>query len=93
MEEALEKQCEKLRKEIRELASRVSNLKKHIAFKGSQAFIGQHAEMMANIMLSYRHLEDARMRLGKVMQQIQGGVSIFDKSPEERERILSRLVG
>ena len=35
--------------------------------------------MKANITLSYRHIEDARMRLGKVMQQIQGGVSKFDK--------------
>ena len=93
MEKELEKQCHKIREEIRDLVSRTSNLKKHIAFRGSQAFIGQHAEMMANIMLSYRHLEDARMRLGKVMQQIQGGVSIFDKSPEERQKVFNRLVG
>lgn len=36
-------------------------------------------EMIANIMLAYRHLEDARMRLGKVIQAYEGGVSIYDK--------------
>lgn len=37
------------------------------------------SEMMAHSMLSIRHLEDARMRLGKVMQYADGGVSIYDK--------------
>ena len=36
-------------------------------------------EMIANIMLSYRHLEDARMRLGKVIQAHDGGKSVYDK--------------
>lgn len=36
-------------------------------------------EMIANTMLAYRHLEDARMRLGKVIQAYDGGVSIYDK--------------
>lgn len=34
-------------------------------------------EMIANLMLSYRHLEDARMRLGKVIQAYDGGVSVY----------------
>lgn len=32
-------------------------------------------EVMANITLAYRHGEDARMRLGKVFQALDGGVS------------------
>jgi hypothetical protein len=36
-------------------------------------------EMIANAMLAYRHLEDARMRLGKVIQAYDGGVSVYDK--------------
>ena len=36
-------------------------------------------EAKANITLAYRHLEDARMRLGKVIQAIEGGVSIWDE--------------
>lgn len=80
MEENLEKICEDLRGRIRDMGVTVIALMKHGDFKGEQLFENQHGEMKANIMLSYRHLEDARMRLGKVMQQIQGGVSKFDKS-------------
>ncbi len=36
-------------------------------------------EAVANVMLAYRHLEDASMRLGKVIQAIDGGVSVYDK--------------
>ena len=36
-------------------------------------------EATANIMLAYRHLEDASMRLGKVIQALDGGVSVYDK--------------
>lgn len=35
------------------------------------------AEMIANVMLAYRHIEDARMRLGKVIQAFEGGVLVF----------------
>jgi hypothetical protein len=31
-------------------------------------------------MLAYRHLEDASMRLGKVMQALDGGVSVYDRA-------------
>lgn len=83
MEENLEKICEGLRNEIRDIGAAVLVLMKHGDFQKEQTqkelYINCHSEMKANIMLSYRHLEDARMRLGKVMQQIQGGVSKFDK--------------
>ena len=36
-------------------------------------------EIIANLMLSYRHLEDAAMRLGKVIQAHDGGKSVYDK--------------
>jgi len=36
-------------------------------------------EFRANITLAFRHLEDARMRLGKAIQAIDGGVSCYDK--------------
>lgn len=36
-------------------------------------------EFNANITLAFRHLEDARMRLGKAIQALDGGVSIYDK--------------
>lgn len=36
-------------------------------------------EAAANVMLAYRHLEDASMRLGKVIQALDGGTSVYDK--------------
>lgn len=38
------------------------------------------AEALNNVMLAYRHLEDASMRLGKVLQALDGGVSVYDKA-------------
>lgn len=37
-------------------------------------------EMKGNIMLAYRNLENAHMRLGKVLQAQDGGTSIYDKA-------------
>jgi hypothetical protein len=37
-------------------------------------------EAIANATLAYRHLEDASMRLGKVIQALDGGVSVYDKA-------------
>lgn len=36
-------------------------------------------EMIANLMLAYRHLEDASMRIGKAIQAYDGGESVYDK--------------
>jgi hypothetical protein len=36
-------------------------------------------EVKENIMLAVRHLEDARMRLGKVIQYSGDGISKYDK--------------
>mgnify|MGYP000302967291 CR=1 FL=1 len=36
-------------------------------------------ETAANVTLAFRHLEDARMRLGKAIQAYNGGVSCYDK--------------
>lgn len=63
------------RGEIKEMAERVKELMKNDQ-NAEGADIG---ETKANIMLAYRHLEDARMRLGKVIQAQSGGVSPYDK--------------
>lgn len=39
-------------------------------------------EVMSNITLAFHHLEDARMRLGKVIQAASGGVSVYDKQAD-----------
>jgi len=46
-----------------------------LALKGDMIEV----EAVANVMLTYRHLEDASMRLGKVLQALDGGVSVYDK--------------
>lgn len=37
-------------------------------------------EAGANVTIAYRHLEDASMRLGKALQALDGGVSVYDKA-------------
>jgi hypothetical protein len=56
------------RKSIKDVAAAVLTLKG-----------GANGEAIANVMLAYRHLEDASMRLGKVLQALDGGVSVYDK--------------
>jgi len=41
----------------------------------------RNANMRANLVLVFRSLEDARMRTGKALQAMQGGISILDKPP------------
>ena len=73
----MEKECTDIRNQIRDLAGVVRTL---MADPGIMSLDDDlHGEAKANIMLSFRHLEDARMRIGKVMQALQGGVSKFDE--------------
>ena len=71
--------CDELRVRIKNIGERVLALKKAGGFQEEEAYPGQHGEMKANIMLTYRHLEDARMRVGKILQAAGDGVSILDK--------------
>jgi hypothetical protein len=82
----IELQCNLLRQDILNLGAKCAALHSHAFFQGEDRVLDgahiplmQHANMHANITLAFRCLEDARMRLGKVMQACQGGVSIFDK--------------
>jgi len=65
-----------LRDEIREKDGRVQDLQKHDVFTAPIKMVGEN-EMRANIQLAHRHLEDARMRLGKAIQAFEGR-DIFD---------------
>lgn len=75
-----------LRKEIRDIGSQVKALMNDTIFIpanlpdiDASKDAPDNGEMKANIMLSYRHLEDARLRLGKVIQAYDGGTSVYDK--------------
>ena len=82
----IEELCDELRKEIQGTKEKVADLHKHDRFQGENCHLSagnvptdQIGNLRANITLAFRHLEDARMRLGKVMQACQGGTSILDK--------------
>jgi len=64
-------ECEMLRRDLKPLAEKV------LALKGGNV---SNSEAIANVMLAYRHLEDASMRLGKAIQALDGGVSVYDKT-------------
>lgn len=71
--------CEDTRKKLKDIAAFIKGLAD--LTKGQpEPTVGDAGEMIANLMLTYRHLEDASMRLGKVIQAYDGGVSIYDKS-------------
>ena len=77
--EELKELCDGLRKDIKDIGDVTKSLMEHTDFQCEQAYPGQHGEVRANIMLAYRHLEDARMRVGKILQAADDGVSILDK--------------
>lgn len=79
MEPKLEEICDKARIDIKNIELEIRGLMYHSIFRGEQKFLNQHAEMKGNVMLVVRHLEDARMRLGKVLQYADDGISILDK--------------
>ena len=80
----MEGKCKLLRDEIQDAGYAVRKLlEDNLYVASAEHFPGQHGEMKANTMLAFRHLEDARMRLGKVMQQIQGGRSKYDEAARE----------
>ena len=82
----IEEACEELREQIEAIKAEVASILTFDEFKGETCPLegvnippSRNANMAANITLAFRHLEDARMRLGKVIQAYQGGISKFDK--------------
>lgn len=68
-------ECEEFRRQLKKVAD---DLWRHIEWeKRARADRG---EVIANLMLTYRHLEDASMRLGKAIQHIDGGISVYDRA-------------
>jgi hypothetical protein len=70
-------ECERLRRAIKPIAEELMVLYRETraAPMGSNA-----GETLANAMLAYRHLEDASMRLGKAIQALDGGTSVYDQT-------------
>ncbi len=68
-----------LREELKPLEERILDLKNNHSVKDMHANDPRKGEVFANIMLAYRHIEDARMRLGKVIQAADGGKSVYPR--------------
>lgn len=73
----IKEHCQLLRENVETLEINVNSLHVHEEFRVVNGFQPKHSEMHSNITLAYRHLEDARMRLGKVIQAFDGGISCY----------------
>ena len=71
--------CNERRNGIKEVASAVKQMVDELKQPSETSGKEDRGEMIANLMLTYRHLEDASMRLGKAIQAYDGGKSVYDK--------------
>jgi hypothetical protein len=79
-EATLRAQASEMREDLRQIEVQTRRLRDLEAFKMPDKFLGQHGEMIAQSMLAVRAIEEARMRLGKVLQYAGDGVSIYEKA-------------
>lgn len=77
--ETFERACKDFRTALKAVGEEVIKLHHSHIFEIEEHYPGQHEEMHANITLSYRHLEDAVMRLGKAIQAYDHGISVYDR--------------
>lgn len=77
---SIKEEINALRKEISRIGIEVKEVKDtHSDFEITDNSKFDKEEVKANLTLAYRHLENARMRLGKAIQASEGGESIYDK--------------
>lgn len=70
-----------IRHQIKSVASQAKFLTDVVARKEHAVGVDEDTgEVVANLSLAYRALEDASMRLGKAIQAHDGGVSVYDKA-------------
>jgi hypothetical protein len=69
--------CYDLRREMKTTAEKINQLRKS-DFSNEPGT--DRGEIIANITLAYRHAEDASLRLGKAIQHLDGGTSVYDKT-------------
>lgn len=78
MEASVKDIATSLRAQLLDIERQVRGIKDNPEMKGPEAYLGQRGEMIAQSMLALRAVEDARMRLGKVLQYGRDGVGIYD---------------
>jgi uncharacterized protein YhaN len=69
--------CYQLRAEVLPLEARIKTIEETLRLFYNPG--ADQEEMKANLILAYRHLEDARMRLGKAVQAYDGGTSVYPR--------------
>jgi len=73
-------QCDALRVDLNESVRKLRYLRSFIDDgRYFDAYPGQMDEVLSQTMLALRHCEDARMRVGKVLQYADNGTSIYDR--------------
>ena len=79
--------CEELRGKLKKDAAHLMTqiVVAKINGKNFTSSNADRSEMIANLTLTYRHLEDASMRLGKAIQAFDGGISVYDQNQPERD--------
>lgn len=80
---SFEEMCGFLRIELKKAGNMTKGLKDAVK-NMSVSEKADSGEMIANLMLAYRHIEDAAMRVGKAIQAYEGGKSIYDNKDAER---------
>jgi len=78
MSEQLKNDCHGMRLEIENLKGQARDMVAAEYQAGVDESFAE-SEVIANLKLAFRCLEDARMRYGKAIQAMEGGVSIWDK--------------
>jgi hypothetical protein len=73
--------CTNSRTDIKAIGKNIMTLRKTVmGWPESETLsLETKSEILANVMLCYRHLEDAQMRIEKAIQAFDGGVSVYDK--------------
>ena len=70
--------CSEARSQIKGIAQHIKD-QVEVTKQSESDNVQDTGEMIANLMLTYRHLEDAAMRMGKAIQAKDGGKSVYDK--------------
>lgn len=77
--------CSIGRAKIKDIGEFIDSLRKTaVEFPIVDNHRSNKGEMIANVTLSYRHIEDAAMRLGKAIQAYEGHGSIYDQNDAKR---------
>jgi len=77
---AFNEECYSLRDEMRAIAKKIADLRYGLTAREANEEFPAPADvggMIANLMLAYRHIEDATMRMGKAVQAFDGGTSVY----------------